>query len=54
MENMKIHKFHHKVLLGLAAFAVLAGVVYMANQTKGQVANTCTPTTITLSKVTGY
>ena len=53
MENMKIHKFHHKVLLGLAAFAVLAGVVYMANQTKGQVAGTCEPKTYELGKVTG-
>jgi len=53
MENMKIHKFHHKVLLGLAAIAVIAGVVYVSSQTKGQVAGTCEPKTYELGKVTG-
>src|SRR3970040_1857267 len=53
MENMKIHKFHHKVLLGLAAIAVIAGGVYVSSQTKGQVAGTCEPKTYELGKVTG-
>lgn len=45
-----MHKIHHKVFLGLAAVAVIAGIVYIANLTRGQVVTNCPPTTVSLNK----
>jgi len=47
---LTMHKIHHKIILGIAAVAVIAGIVYVANQSKGASSTLCEAKAYTLSE----
>ena len=47
---LNMHKIHHKIILGIAAVAVIGGIVYVANQSKAVTGSLCPAKAFTLNE----